>query len=98
MSIYKAAGKFKLGHFWAQVDIFNLKGKHYYVLIGVFLPGTLSRFAEAGAVFDFDKMVNSLSYMWTDEYKAPWYRNMYNFRKGELRDKYQLFTLFWCQI
>lgn len=22
--------------------------------------------------------------MWTDEYKAPWYRNMYNFRKADL--------------
>ncbi|MEQ4925181.1 chitoporin ChiP [Proteus hauseri] len=84
MSVYKAAAKFKLGNFWAQGGYIQPKGQTLLRPHWSFLPGTY-RGAEAGAVFDFDKSGElSFSYMWTDEYKAPWYRNMYNFRKADL--------------
>lgn len=62
MSIYKAAAKFKLGHFWAQGGYIQPKGQTLLRPHWSFLPGTY-RGAEAGAVFDFDKMVNSLSHI-----------------------------------
>lgn len=39
---------------------------------------------KVGEVFDFDaKGELSMSYMWSDHYKAPWYRDTYNFREAD---------------
>nr|CAC9227542.1 Uncharacterised protein [Providencia rettgeri] len=47
------------------------------------MPGTY-RGLEVGGVFDFEQNGElSMSYMWTDRYKAPWYRSMYDFREAD---------------
>ena len=43
------------------------------------MPGTYQG-AEAGAKLDFDdRGALSFSYMWANEYKAPWYNETDNF-------------------
>ena len=83
VSIYKAAAKFKLGDFWARGGYIQPTGQTLLAPHWSFMPGTY-RGAEGGAKFDFDTAgALSMSYMWTDEYKAPWYQNMYNFRQAD---------------
>jgi hypothetical protein len=48
-----------------------------------YLPG-----AEAGANFDYgDAGALSFSYMWTNEYKAPWHIEMDNFYQNDKKTK-----------
>ncbi|CCV60839.1 chitoporin ChiP [Yersinia enterocolitica] len=83
VSIYKAAAKFKLDDFWARGGYIQPTGQTLLAPHWSFMPGTY-RGAEGGAKFDFDTAgALSMSYMWTDEYKAPWYQNMYNFRQAD---------------
>lgn len=82
-SIYKAALKLKHQNYWLHGGYLQPKGQSLLAPHWSFLPGTY-RGVEGGAVYDFtDAGEFSLSYLWTDEYKAPWYRNMYNFRKAD---------------
>ncbi|EXU73555.1 chitoporin ChiP [Erwinia mallotivora] len=82
-SIYKAAIKMKFDNYWLRGGYLQPVGQTLLTPQWGFLPGTY-RGVEAGAVYDLsDAGELSLSYIWTDEYKAPWYRNMYNFRKAD---------------
>ncbi|MBV4368662.1 chitoporin ChiP [Erwinia phyllosphaerae] len=82
-SIYKAALKLKYADYWLRGGYIQPAGQTLLAPHWGFLPGTY-RGVEAGAVYDFSAASRlSLSYMWTDEYKAPWYRNMYQFRKAD---------------
>ncbi|MGE9550820.1 chitoporin ChiP [Erwinia amylovora] len=82
-SIYKAAVKLKHHNYWLRGGYLQPTGQTLLAPHWSFLPGTY-RGVEGGAAYDFSEAGKlSLSYMWTDEYKAPWYRNMYNFRKAD---------------
>lgn len=82
-SIYKAAIKLKHHNYWLRGGYLQPTGQTLLAPHWSFLPGTY-RGVEGGAVYDFsDAGELSLSYMWADEYKAPWYRNMYHFRKAD---------------
>ncbi len=50
------------------------------------MPGTTG--AEAGANFDYgDAGALSFSYMWTNEYKAPWHIEMDKFYQNDKKTK-----------
>lgn len=82
-SLYKAALKLKLNDYWLRAGYLQPQGQTLLAPNWSFLPGTY-RGAELGSQVDFaDAGALSLSYMWSDEYKAPWYRNTYHFRKAD---------------
>lgn len=82
-SIYKAAVKFKVNDYWLRVGYLQPQGQTLLAPHWSFLPGTY-RGAEAGLKYDFaDAGALSLSWMWSDVYKAPWYQNTYHFRKAD---------------
>lgn len=82
-SLYKAALKFKLDDYWFRAGYLQPQGQTLLAPHWSFLPGTY-RGAEAGVKTDFSEAGELLlSYMWTDQYKAPWYRNTYKFRKAD---------------
>lgn len=82
-SFYKAALKIKHDNYWLRGGYLQPTGQTLLAPQWSFLPGTYRGF-EVGAVYDFDNAGElSLSWMWTDQYKSPWYRNMYNFRKAD---------------
>ncbi len=68
------------------------------------MPGTYQG-AEAGASFDYgDAGALSFSYMWTNEYKAPWHTEMDKFYQADKTNvdylhsigaKYD-FKMIWC--
>ncbi|NWA62470.1 outer membrane porin, OprD family [Pantoea sp. B9002] len=83
LSLYKAAIKAKWQENWLRAGYLQPTGQTLLAPHWSFLPGTY-RGVEAGTTFDFsDAGALSVSWMWTDEYKAPWYRDMYNFRKAD---------------
>ena len=84
-SIYKAALKLKGGPAWAKAGLFQPSGPGVLGVNWSIFPGTY-RGAEMGA--DFGGL--SLSAAWADEYKAPWYYELYSFRKrdGETKVDY----------
>ncbi len=84
-TIYRAAAKFKHGPSWAQAGYIQPKGQSLLAPHWSFMPGTY-RGIEAGA--NFDNAGNgalSFSYMWADEYKAPWYKEMYDLRQADAK-------------
>jgi len=82
-SIYKVAMKIKQQNYWFYGGYLQPKGQTLLAPHWSFLPGTY-RGIEAGAAYDFREAGElSLSWMWADKYKAPWYRNMYHFRKAD---------------
>ncbi|WP_040690914.1 chitoporin ChiP [Providencia burhodogranariea] len=82
-SVYKAAAKMKYGPFWGKGGYIQPSGQTLLAPHWSYMPGTY-RGVEVGAAFDFDEKGElSMSYMWTDHYKAPWYRDMYNFREAD---------------
>ncbi len=82
-TIYKAAVKVKIQDYWLRAGYIQPAGQTLLAPHWSFLPGTY-RGIEAGAIYDFAEAgALSVSYMWSDEYKAPWYRNMYQFRKAD---------------
>lgn len=86
-SFYKAAVKLKHDNYWLRGGYIQPQGQTLLMPQWGFVPGTYRGF-EVGSVYDFDDAgALSLSYMWTDEYKAPWYREMYSFRKPDLTTK-----------
>lgn len=82
-SFYKAALKINYQDYWLRAGYLQPQGETLLAPHWSFLPGTY-RGAEAGLNYDFSEAGRlSLSYMWTDEYKAPWYQNTYKFRKAD---------------
>lgn len=82
-SIYKAALKLKYNDLWLRGGYIQPSGQTLMAPHWSFLPGTY-RGAEMGYSLDFaDAGALSFSWMWSDRYKAPWYENMYNFRKAD---------------
>ncbi len=83
VSLYKAAAKFKYGPYWARAGYIQPSGQTLLAPHWSFMPGTY-RGAEAGAKFDFEKNGElSFSYMWADQYKAPWHTEMDDFRRND---------------
>ncbi len=83
LSFYKAALKFKRGPAWARAGYIQPTGQTLLAPHWSFLPGTY-RGAEAGANFDFgDSGALAFSYMWADQYKAPWHTEMDGFRRND---------------
>ena len=82
-SIYKAAVKVNVQDYWLRAGYIQPAGQTLLAPHWSFLPGTY-RGVEAGTRYDFAEAgALSFSYMWSDKYKAPWYRNMYHFRKAD---------------
>lgn len=83
VSIYKAALKMKYSDLWMRAGYLQPSGQtlmspHWSLLPGTYRGvelGTLKHFTDSG---DF-----AVSYMWSDKYKAPWYKKMYDFRKAD---------------
>ncbi|MEZ2586477.1 chitoporin ChiP [Kluyvera intermedia] len=87
ISLYKAAAKFKLGPTWARAGYIQPTGQTLLAPHWSFMPGTYQG-AEAGANFDYgDSGALSFSYMWTNEYKAPWHLEMDNFYQNDKKSK-----------
>lgn len=87
ISLYKAAAKFKYGPTWARAGYIQPTGQTLLAPNWSFMPGTYQG-AEAGANFDYgDAGALSFSYMWTNEYKAPWYLETDNFYQNDKKTK-----------
>lgn len=83
ISLYKAAAKFKYGPVWARAGYIQPTGQTLLAPHWSFMPGTYQG-AEAGASFDYgDAGALSFSYMWTNEYKAPWHTEMDKFYQAD---------------
>ncbi|AXF75235.1 OprD family porin [Erwinia tracheiphila] len=83
VNLYKAAVKMKYNNYWLRGGYLQPTGQSLLAPQWSFMPGTY-RGVEIGSVYDFaDAGELSLSYFWANEYKSPWYRNMYNFRKAD---------------
>lgn len=87
VSLYKAAAKFKYGPVWARAGYIQPTGQTLLAPHWSFMPGTYKG-AEAGANFDYgDAGALSFSYMWTNEYKAPWHLEMDDFYQNDQKTK-----------
>ena len=83
VAVYKAALKFKYGDYWLRAGYIQPTGQTLIASHWSFLPGTYRGF-EAGAIYDYGQAgALSLSYLWSDKYKAPWYRDLYDFRQAD---------------
>ncbi|WP_407704386.1 chitoporin ChiP [Winslowiella arboricola] len=83
VSFYQAAVKLKFDDYWLRGGYLQPSGQTLMTPHWSFLPGTY-RGAEVGVAQDYgDSGVFSLSYMWADAYKAPWYQHLYRFRKAD---------------
>ena len=82
-SLYKAAVKLKYGSFWARGGYLQPSGQTLLASHWSFLPGTY-RGIETGAGFDYgDNGALGLSYMWADQYKAPWHTELDGFYRND---------------
>ncbi|MBR7424044.1 chitoporin ChiP [Klebsiella quasipneumoniae] len=87
ISLYKAAAKFKYGPAWARAGYIQPTGQTLLAPHWSFMPGTYQG-AEAGANFDYGTAgALSFSYMWTNEYKAPWHIEMDDFYQNDKKTK-----------
>ncbi|BCU56485.1 chitoporin ChiP [Enterobacter kobei] len=87
VSLYKAAAKFKYGPVWARAGYIQPTGQTLLAPHWSFMPGTYKG-AEAGANFDYGTAgALSFSYMWTNEYKAPWHLEMDDFYQNDQKTK-----------
>lgn len=83
VSLYKAALKMKTQDYWLRAGYLQPQGQTLLTPHWSFLPGTY-RAVEVGMHKDFsDAGALDISYIWSDRYKAPWYRNLYKFRKAD---------------
>ncbi|MGV3344873.1 OprD family outer membrane porin [Enterobacteriaceae bacterium LUAb1] len=83
LGLYKAAIKLKHDDLWLHGGYLQPSGQTLLAPHWSFMPGTY-RGVEGGIKQDIGQAGElSVSYMWTDEYKAPWYENMYHFRKAD---------------
>ncbi|XTZ37269.1 chitoporin ChiP [Salmonella enterica] len=87
VSLYKAAAKFKYGPVWARAGYIQPTGQTLLAPHWSFMPGTYQG-AEVGANFDYgDAGALSFSWMWTNEYKAPWHIEMDKFYQNDKKTK-----------
>lgn len=77
-SVYKANLKFKAGPLWGRIGYFQPSGPSVMGVNWSFLPGTYQG-AEMGA--DIGKL--TVAGTWANEYKAPWFKDTYNFLKND---------------
>ncbi len=83
VSLYKAAAKFQYGPMWARAGYIQPTGQSLLAPHWSFMPGTYQG-AETGANFDFgNDGALSLTYMWANEYKAPWHTKMDKFYRAD---------------
>ena len=82
VSFYKAQVNFKQDeHFWLKAGFIQPSGQTLLAPHWSLLPGTYRGF-ELGTTLDFDQAgALSMSYMWSDRYKAPWYKRLYEFKQ-----------------
>ncbi|WP_081296881.1 MULTISPECIES: OprD family outer membrane porin [unclassified Gilliamella] len=82
LSFYKAQANFKIDElFWLKAGYIQPSGQTLLAPHWSLLPGTYRGF-ELGSTLDFDTAgALSMSYMWTDKYKAPWYKRLYEFKQ-----------------
>lgn len=87
ISLYKAAAKFKHGPVWARAGYIQPVGQTLLAPHWSFMPGTY-RGAEIGANLDFNTDgALSVSWMWADEYKAPWHTEMDKFYQNDMKTR-----------
>lgn len=87
VSLYKAAAKFKYGPVWARGGYIQPTGQTLLAPHWSFMPGTYQG-AEAGVNLDFDTSgALSFSYMWANEYKAPWHIETDHFYQNDKKTK-----------
>ncbi|WP_373876075.1 chitoporin ChiP [Pragia fontium] len=87
ISLYRAAAKFKYGPVWARAGYIQPTGQTLLAPHWSLLPGTYQG-AEAGANFDYGSAgALSFSYMWANEYKAPWHTQTDNFYQNDKKTK-----------
>ncbi|MDL2272596.1 OprD family porin [Desulfovibrio sp. OttesenSCG-928-I05] len=77
-SIYKAALKAKAGPLWGRAGLLQPQGPGVLGVNWSFMPGTY-RGINVGAEFGG----LSLAAVWADAYKAPWFRELNDFRKND---------------
>ncbi|MCO6537188.1 MAG: OprD family outer membrane porin [Gilliamella sp.] len=82
LSFYKAQTNFKIDElFWVKAGYIQPSGQTLLAPHWSLLPGTYRGF-EIGSTLDFDSAgALSMSYMWSDKYKAPWYKRLYEFKQ-----------------
>lgn len=84
LSTYKALMHVKIDDlFWLKAGYIQPSGQTLLAPHWSLLPGTYRGF-ETGTTLDFQEHgALSMSYMWADKYKAPWYKRLYNFRQWD---------------
>ena len=82
LSFYKAQANFKIDElFWIKAGYIQPSGQTLLAPHWSLLPGTYRGF-EIGSTLDFDSAgALSMSYIWSDKYKAPWYKRLYEFKQ-----------------
>lgn len=78
ISVYKAAGKVKIGNAWARAGLYQPEGPGVLGVNCSIMPGTY-RGINMGA--DFGRL--SVAAAWADAYKAPWFTDIYSFKKND---------------
>lgn len=87
MDLYLAALKMRADNYWMRAGYIQPTGQGLLDTQWGFLPGTYQG-VEAGTRYDLGTFGTfSTSYMWTNKYKAPWYREMYEFREIDGKTK-----------
>ncbi|WP_082763197.1 OprD family outer membrane porin [Cedecea neteri] len=87
VDLYLAALKFKKDNYWLRAGYIQPIGQGLLATQWGFLPGTYQG-VEMGAVYDLGQQGTfSLSYFWANKYKAPWYREMYDFKEIDKKTK-----------
>lgn len=87
LDVYLAALKIKNNNYWLRAGYIQPSGQGLLGTQWGFLPGTYQG-VEVGARYDIGKFGTfSTSWMWVNKYKAPWYREMYEFRKIDGKTK-----------
>lgn len=83
VSLYKAAAKLRYGPAWLRAGYIQPTGQTLLDTQSSFLPGTYQG-VESGTVIDLGPAGDiSLSYMWANKYKAPWYTSLDNFYRND---------------
>ena len=77
-SLYKAAVKAKVGPAWIRAGLYQPEGPGVLGVNWSIMPGSY-RGVNAGAAFGR----LSIATAWADAYKAPWYEDLYSFRKND---------------
>lgn len=83
LSMYKAALKMQHDGYWLHAGYIQPTGQTLLAPHWSFLPGTYQGVEVGGEIATGENSTLNYAWMWTNRYKAPWYRHFYTFRQAD---------------